>query len=460
MSDRGARFTPQLNYSDPNLIRLTSPQGWGGTQINANGPDIIGGQDGYYNNRNVEDELTQFRGELEKEFGGGFIKAIRAGVNYTTRDKKLVPDEFFLGLAANTNGTTSVAIPQEALLRPTSLSYLGLGSVVSYDPLELLSAGIYNLVPNIYQDVVTKTWAVNEDVLTPYIQANIETQLGANQLTGNFGVQVVRTDQGSSGVAARYAGQNPDGSPIVTTLDVEGGAKYTEVLPSLNLSLRMPSDFIVRFGLARQLARARMDDLRVSQQFNFTQLSPTLGVFSGDGGNPRLKPWLARATDLTFEKYFGTRAYIAAQFFHKKLKTFVYNAQVPFDFSGYPVPTNFNGNVDPDGFITQPINGKGGKLYGVELAGTLPFEVFTPALEGLGLTGGLSYTKSKIRPTPGGKASDLPGYSRWVANGTAYYERAGFSARASVRHRSTFIGEISGFGALRTRRRAAPETER
>jgi iron complex outermembrane receptor protein len=27
-----------------------------------------------------------------------------------------------------------------------------------------------------------------------------------------------------------------------------------------------------------------------------------------------------------------------------------------------------------------------------------------------------------------------------------------------VRHRSTFIGEVSGFGALRTRRRAAPET--
>jgi iron complex outermembrane receptor protein len=224
------------------------------------------------------------------------------------------------------------------------------------------------------------------------------------------------------------------------------------------MSMRMPSDFVVRFGLARQLARARMDDLRVSQQFNFTQLSPTLGIFGGDGGNPELKPWLARATDLTFEKYFGTRAYVAAQFFHKKLENFVYTAQVPFDFSGYPVPTNFEGTIDPDSVITRPINGKGGKLYGVELAGTLPFEVFASALEGFGLTGGLSYTKSKIRPSPNEKASDLPGYSRWVANGTAYFERAGFSARASVRHRSSFIGEISGFGALRTRRRAAPET--
>jgi iron complex outermembrane receptor protein len=458
MTGQGARFTPGLNYSDPNLIFLTSPQGWGGNQINPNGPDIIGGQDGYYNNRNVEDELKQFRAELEKEFDGGFLKSLRAGINYTTRDKRLTPDEFFLGLAANTDGMTSVPIPADVLLRPTNLSYLGLGPVVSYDPLDLLEAGVYNLVPNAYQDVVTKAWKVSEDVLTPYVQANFDTQVGSSQLTGNVGVQVVSTDQSSSGVAARYAGQNPDGSPIVSQVPVEGGAKYTEVLPSLNMSMRMPSDFVVRFGLARQLARARMDDLRVSQQFNFTQLSPTLGIFGGDGGNPELKPWLARATDLTFEKYFGTRAYVAAQFFHKKLENFVYTAQVPFDFSGYPVPTNFEGTIDPDSVITRPINGKGGKLYGVELAGTLPFEVFASALEGFGLTGGLSYTKSKIRPSPNEKASDLPGYSRWVANGTAYFERAGFSARASVRHRSSFIGEISGFGALRTRRRAAPET--
>jgi iron complex outermembrane recepter protein len=458
MTGRGATFTHGLDYANPNLVFLTSPQGWGGNQINPNGPDILGGQDGYYNNRNVEDELKQFRAELEQEFSGGFIRSVRGGLNYTTRDKRLTPDEYFLGVAANTDGATSVAVPSNLLLRPTSLSYLGLGNVISYNPLDLLDAGIYNLVPNAYQDVVTKAWKVSEDVLTPYLQANIETQLGGNQLTGNVGVQVVRTDQSSSGVAASYAGQNPDGSPIVSQLPVEDGRKYTEILPSLNLSLRMPADFVIRMGLARQLARARMDDLRVSQQFTFTQLSPTLGEFSGDGGSPRLKPWIAKAADLTFEKYWGTRAYLAAQLFYKKLETFVYTAQVPFDFTGYPVPTNFTGTIDPDSVITQPINGEGGKLYGVELAGTLPFEAFSPVLEGFGVTGGLSYTKSKIRPFPGGKATDLPGYSRWVANGTAYYERAGFSARASVRHRSSFIGEVSGFGALKTRRRAAPET--
>ena len=108
--------------------------------------------------------------------------------------------------------------------------------------------------------------------------------------------------------------------------------------------------------------------------------------------------------------------------------------------------------------INIPVNGQGGKLYGVEVAGTIPFDAFTSALEGFGVTGSVAYTQSKIHPTPGEPASALPGYSKWVANGTAFFEKWGFNARASVRYRSTFIGEVSGFAANRVRRRAQPET--
>ena len=44
------------------------------------------------------------------------------------------------------------------------------------------------------------------------------------------------------------------------------------------------------------------------------------------------------------------------------------------------------------------------------------------------------------------------------ANGTLYFEKWGFSARGSVRHRSSFIGEVSGFGANRTLRVRKAET--
>ena len=69
-----------------------------------------------------------------------------------------------------------------------------------------------------------------------------------------------------------------------------------------------------------------------------------------------------------------------------------------------------------------------------------------------------SYTKSKVHPYENGPATDLPGYSKWVTNGTLYFEKWGFSARGSLRYRTSFIGEVSGFGANRTLRRALPQT--
>ena len=45
-----------------------------------------------------------------------------------------------------------------------------------------------------------------------------------------------------------------------------------------------------------------------------------------------------------------------------------------------------------------------------------------------------------------------------MANGTAFFETGGFSIRGSLRYRSTFLGDFSGFGANRVRRRALSET--
>jgi len=52
----------------------------------------------------------------------------------------------------------------------------------------------------------------------------------------------------------------------------------------------------------------------------------------------------------------------------------------------------------------------------------------------------------------------LPGYSKWVANGTLYFEKWGFNARASLRYRSGFQGEVSGFAQNNVFRQAKSET--
>ena len=433
----GTFFTDQvLDYSDPTLIQLTDPLGWGG---GAPG----GRQHGYYNDRIVEDELWQFQADIEKELDGGFLSSVQAGFDYVTRSKSLVPDEYFLQLSGD---RLEAQVPSQYLLSPTNLDYLGLGPMVSYNPLDLLEGGEYVIVPNTAEDVLFKTFSIDEDIMTFFVQGNIESDVGNALLTGNFGVQAIHTDQSSTGFVNTGAAQGI----IERTI----GDNYWDILPSLNLSLRFDSDFVIRFAAAREIQRPRLDDMRVNFSYG---VDPIERIVTGSGGNPSLRPYRATAVDLNFEKYFGNKGYLAAQLFYKKLHNYIYTAEFPFDYSSYPV-------VDPgyafsyQGRISAPINGDGGEIYGIEAAGTLPFETFVSALEGFGVTGGVSYTKSKIQPDPNTPASDIPGYSRWVANGTAYFEKGGFSVRGSMRYRSTFLGDFSGFGANRVRRRAKAET--
>lgn len=457
-STTGTVFSPTINYGDYNTILLTSPQGWGGTQIATNGTRIDGGQDGYYNDRIVEDKLYQFRGEVKRNFDGP-IKSVQLGMNYTKRTKSLVPDEYFIGLTANTTGTVSVAVPTQYRLGTTNLAFLGLGPMISYDPLALIEGGVYKLVPNPYGDVVVKSYSVEESLMTGYLQANIDADVGSAKLTGNFGVQVIVTDQTSTGASAVYLGTNANGSPNIGTAVRTASTDYVDVLPSVNLSLRFESDFVVRFAAAREIIRPRLDDMRASASFGYSFTGPLSVAVTGGSGNPDLRPWRANAVDLTFEKYFGTKGFLGVQFFYKDLKSYIYNQDVVIPASSLALPSPGVGiTIAPNAVLNIPINGTGGSLYGVELAATLPFGEVVPALDGFGLTGGASYTETKIKPNPGGAAEDLPGYSKWVVNGTLFFEKGGFNLRGSMRYRSTFVGEVSGFAANRVRRRAAPET--
>ncbi len=458
---KGTAFTHNINYGDYNTILLTSPQGWGGTQIAVNGTRIDGGQDGYYNDRIVKDKLYQARTALTRHFDSA-IESVQWGMSYNKRTKSLVPDEYFVGLAANTTGNISLAVPTQYRLGTTNLEFLGLGPMISYDPLALLNGGIYKLVPNPYGDVVVKSYSVEEQLFTTYVQANIKADLGGAKLTGNVGVQLIATNQDSTGASAVYQGTNPNGSPKIGSAVRHASTDYVDVLPSLNLSLRFDSDFVIRFAAAREIIRPRMDDMRASMSFGYTIVTLPGGTFAnvtGSAGNPDLEPWRANAVDLTFEKYFGTKGFIGVQLFYKDLKSYIYNRDVVIPTADLALASPGVGiTVSPTAVLNIPVNGTGGSLYGIELAATLPFGEIAPALDGFGLTGGASYTETKILPNPGGKAEDLPGYSKWVVNGTLFFEKGGFNLRGSMRYRSTFVGEVSGFAANRVRRRAAPET--
>ncbi len=433
----GTVFDPTLDYSNPALIRLTDPLGWGGGVVP---------QAGYYNNRIIEDELKQYRVGVEKEVEG-FFSAVKFGLNYTDRQKSLTPDEFLVRLRG---GALELPIPAGALLRPTNLGYLGLGPIVSYDARDLIADGTLVLERNLSPDIPAKAYNVTEDLMAAYLQLDIEQEMGSSTLTGNIGVQAIHTDQGSSGTV--FAGG--------VARAVRASTSYWDVLPSLNLSMRFDSDFVIRFAASRQIQRPRLDDLRVAVSYGINNTiadSPTgLAPFiDGNGGNPELRPYRANAFDLNFEKYFGQSGVISLQLFHKDVKSYIDRTRFPFNYAGYPLPTGLP-PATLIGRLEASFNTGGGKLYGGELAITLPFSNISEALDGFGITGGVGYTKTKIEDA-NGNVDQIPGYSKWVANGTAFFEKWGFNARGSVRYRSTFLGDFTGFGGSPTRRTALAE---
>lgn len=422
---------PQLtwgnNYADPNILRLMDPGGWG--------------QNGYIKYPKFEDDLRSVMLSAERNFDEGAFRSLEFGVNYSHREKSREVAEAFLDLV----GGPRVGIPTSLIVGTSDLSFTGIPGIVAYD-VQGAFESLYRPRTNVNQDILNKDWEVEETIINVFGKLNLDTQWGSVPVKGNVGLQYVRADQESRGFAV------PGGNATLAQPFI-GGSKYGDLLPSLNLSFEIFEEGFLRFGAARQQARPRLDNMRANTNISYDQ---TRNRFNFDGGNPELEPWLANGYDLSFEKYFGTRGYISAAAFHKDLKTYIYSQSVDVDLGalGLDLSSLVGPGITPSNIarVTGPSNGEGGSINGFEFAFSVPFDLWVEPLEGFGLLGSYSDTRSSILPNGPGTSQPLPGLSRYVSNLTFYYERGGFSARLSQRSRSSFIGEVQGFGADRETR--------
>jgi iron complex outermembrane receptor protein len=420
-TDLPPSFTYGLNYTDPGIVKLSDPGGWG--------------QDGYVKYPDVKDELKAFRADAKHDIDWAVFNRADIGVNYTERQKDKNTSEYFLRLK-----TSPTAVPGSILTGPTSLAFVGIPGVLGYDPIVAMNS-LYNLQPNIHSDIYDKVWTVKEKVTTLMGKLGIDSQLMSMPLRGNIGLQVIHADQRSVALSAQQGAGQPVGS-------VQGGTSYTDVLPSLNLAWSLPYDQTLRLGLAKVVARPRMDQMGAWQSYSLGTSGSSKGLWSGTGGNPDLKPWRSTSFDLAWEKYFGSKAYLSVAGFYKNLSTYIYNQVVAKDFSGYTPPPGVVPVSNIGGF-TQPVNGQGGRVSGVEVTASVPFNLFAPALDGFGAIAAMAYVDSSIQSNGPGSNEPLPGLSRTSSNITLYYEKYGFSARISERRRSQFNGEVYSFDATR-----------
>jgi iron complex outermembrane receptor protein len=457
--DGGFTFTPGLDYSDPSLIQLGGPLSWGWGLFIAGTYPADNAQDGFINAPETDDELSAIRLSAEQTIENDWLSSVEYGVRFSKREKTLLDQGYFLTL---NEYPADVAVPSQFLLEPTSLDFIGMGDVLSYDAQALFESGAYVLTDEALstQSRLTNSWTVSEEVFNAYIQANIETE----SVTGNIGVQAVHTDQSSDGWAAQTV-QDADGNNIVVATEVTEGKKYWDFLPSLNLSFHLNDDNKLRLGVAQVLARPPMADMNAGFGFGFDQ---TNLIFTGGGGNPQLRPFKTWQFDLSYETYFGEGGYASIAGFYKEITSFPFSSSAAYDFSDILGPlgedlsyTDGDGNevsLSPIGRVDFKDNIDGGHIYGVELSTSIPLGMMSEALDGFGFLGSASFTSSQILDPNSGDEITLPGLSKTVLNGTMYYEKNGFAARASVRHRSKFLGEVSALSLTRVKVDVEAET--
>jgi iron complex outermembrane receptor protein len=451
-------FAPTLNYSDYGTVFLTDPGGWGGGLRRA----------GFVGHPDVTDEIQAIRLAATRKLDDAFfLSDVSFGVNYADRTKAKNQFQSNLWLQGN---VSHEAVPAQYRTGIADSSFFGSPyGIIGYDALAMYRDGFWQTInsiddpnanPNDRANNVANTWEVNEKLTTLYVKVGIGTEVGGLPLTGNIGVQAVQADQESELHLANAQGLPPN-PPVIPVTVVTQGDKYTDYLPSLNLSLGLPHDMKLRFGAAKTVARPRLDELGGGSSYTVTSDQTPPANFNGQpyywtrggGGNPMLRPWTANTFDLSFEKYFSNRAYVSVAAYYKDLTTYIFNQSIITSFEGVPVPTTQPG--DPStynladanrmGVSTLKTNGHGGYVQGFEFTASIPFDLFSDAMEGFGLIASATKNSSQIKIN--GAEVPVPGLSEEIFNTTLYYERYGFSARVSNRYRGKFLGEVPLFDA-------------
>lgn len=442
-----------LDYTDPGVVVLTDPGGWG--------------QVGFLKQPKIEDELNQLRLEAAYDLDNSFISGVKGGVLFTEREKNFDSNENFIRAGAGfVNG--ELAIPTNRIVGSTNTGNIGL-DIIAYDPSSFLTDGTYTLTA-----ANDTEWVVEEEITTLYAMAEIDSTFNGVPVMGNFGFQYQDVDQSSTAVLQ-------GGGNRQQTL----GASESYFLPSANLSFEVTPDTFLRFAAAQTVTRPRLDNLAANQTVSISNqvcadtdgdfvpdtlvgfAIPTNPCFNISGGNPQLEPYQSTSFDVSYEKYFGPTTAVSVAVFHKELSDWVETATRTLDITeqltsiGIPALDAFvAANPQVATAVTSfPENISDGSITGLEATLRMSLDDYLPeTFEGLGFNASYTYADSSLSGAISGSDIRIPGYSDEVWSGDLYYENHGWRSRISARHRSGFLSEVPQFDGSLTGAEARDET--
>lgn len=359
------------------------------------------------------DFKTDLSDRSKIKFGAKFVNKTKDKeidfYEYTPLDKTGFNSDAF---AHTVNQTTDRFMPSAKYRAGTFIDKQFLGS------LDLDNADMFE------KEQVAEKLAGNfharENVTSGYVR--IDSRL-ADNLHFLGGLRVENT-------ALRYIGRIYDDETNTVSKTAPESSNYINFLPSLLLKWDIDKDFMLRAGYNQSISRPK-----------YSALVPGMNIKRGDNeikiGNPGLKATTSHNIDLSAEYYWKSIGLVSAGLFYKRIEGFIVD-EVAYN-------REYQGTVWTK--FTQPKNGGNANIFGVEASLQRDFSFIAPALKCLGLYATYTYTRSRVTDfnfegRENEKGLSLPGSPEHTANLSLYFDKCGFSARASFNYASAFIDEM------------------
>lgn len=276
-------------------------------------------------------------------------------------------------------------------------------------------------------------YRVEEATWAGFAQIDLDTQVGGMRLRANAGLRYYSTDLTSSGHLATSSGFQP----------VSVSTNSNGWLPAANIALDLSKDLVVRVSASRNVNRPALGDLAAAGSITTRPNGGSLSL-----GNPFLKPYKATSVEGSVEWYMSRHGFASVGFFYKDMDSFIVPSvqQIPYGETGLPLSLLIQGqdaNTPYD--VTQPINGPGADIKGIEVAFQHDFTFLPGALKNLGIVANGTWFDGKAarRYTTNGvttwRVLPLDNLSKWAFNATLYYENSVWGARVSSAYRSQYL---------------------
>jgi iron complex outermembrane receptor protein len=253
-------------------------------------------------------------------------------------------------------------------------------------------------------------------------------------MTGDLGVRQVNVDRESFGYT--IVGNQ--------AIEARAGKSFSDTLPNLNLIFDLRDDLRLRFAAAKVVARPDLTSTGVG-----LSLQPV--SMTGFSGNPDLDPFRATQFDTTVEWYFAPASLIAVGAFYKDVAAFTTSVEVVEEHPEAPNNT-LTGPAAYTYLIGRPVNGKDGKIQGVEINYQHALTLLPQPFDGFGYAFTYTYADSETpeKDELTGQTLPIPNSSEHSANAVVYYERGLFSGRVAYNYRSEYMtngGSIASGGS-------------